>query len=596
LLDWFLPKQSRTDAVALRSGRFVVGLAWIAVVVEPFFALRHFYWNHNAMAGWITVGVAILAASLPLLIRFARLPTRVGIHIICAIVLIAGTGVCFSRHAFLTAPVMGGVFLPLSGVIVASRRPVIVWWAIASSVLATIGLLAHFECFGLRSAGAGECPQLIFFVACAAVMGLAYDHTRRELERERELIQARLAKTQRVESLGFLAAGIAHDFNNLLAVIRSSASNLIADLPPHHPAATDAVSIEEAVERGAAITSRLLTFSRQEQPAIHAFDVKKTVREGMGLFSRAVSGANQATSSTKDIELTVDLGAEGEVLALGDPREIEQALLNLVVNARDAILSSPSSKGGKIRIAIQRSEQPTNGVVISVDDNGPGIAADVLPHLFEPFFTTKERGAGTGLGLSTAYGAIKAMDGDLRVWSVLGEGARFEIQLLASERSVVLPVSPQEEIVKAEPAPVVAPVSSPVFRARGSSPASVRVLLVDDQELVLRSTRRLLVSAGFDVITATSGDGALETLDSLGPDGRVHVLLTDIVMPKMSGVELAAQIRKRGGALPIVYCSGHFDDPAVREQIDEGLATFLSKPFSRELLLSTVNEALALKA
>jgi two-component system, cell cycle sensor histidine kinase and response regulator CckA len=625
----------------------VVGLSGVALIVEPLFALRHFVANHNALAGWITIGVAILAASLPWLIRFGVLSARTCIHIICGTVLVAGAGVCFSRGGFFTAPVMGSVFLPLSGVMLANRRSVFAWWAIATGVLSAIAVLARFELFGLTSVGSADCPQLLFSIACSAVMGLAYDHTRRELEREREMMQARLAKTQRVESLGFLAAGIAHDFNNLLAVIRSSASSLLADLPPAHPASHDAQAIDEAVDRGAAITSRLLTFSRQEQLAVRPFDVRKTVRDATVLFERAVSGANNSKKSKGETEIVVDLGPERELFALGDAREIEQALLNLVVNARDAM---QAARHGTIRIGISSTDE---SAIISVEDTGPGIRASVLPHLFEPFFTTKARGAGTGLGLSTAYGAIKAMGGDLRASSTLDQGARFEIILTLGKSLIPTQVAPTTQAVRATPAQAVratpaqavraqvapaqvaqaapaqvaqaapaqvAPVSpvvpetekerkptmdgaliSTVKRVAKKSPkppptrvGKVSVLVVDDQELVLRSTRRLLRSAGFDVITASSGESALELIASLGPDQSIDVLLTDIVMPKMSGVELATEVRTRTNPpMPIIYCSGHFDDPSVQDQITKGQARFLPKPFTRDTLVSTVQEALS---
>jgi signal transduction histidine kinase len=383
--------------------------------MEPFFALRHLRVNHSPGAAGITFAICAVALLLPFAIRLG-LSARVAVEIMCVAVIVAGSGVCLARGRFFITPLMGLVFLPLSGVMLARRRSTVVWWAAGFVTIGSVALLSKLGALGMSAVGSGDAPQLLFFVTTSAILGIAYDHTRREVERERAALQERLAKTQRVESLGFLAAGIAHDFNNLLTVFRSTAAALKDELPKDHPARADAEIIDEAVERGITITARLLTFARREKLQVEVFDASAVVSSLRKILER--------TLPVDRIELEIDAGAT-PLHASGDPRELEQALLNIVVNARDAM-----PKGGKLKVSLRADQK---NVIIAVRDTGTGIPADVLPHLFEPFFTTKLRGAGTGLGLSTAYGALKAMGGDILVETEIGVGTCFEIRLRATE-------------------------------------------------------------------------------------------------------------------------------------------------------------------
>ncbi|HSO36156.1 MAG TPA: ATP-binding protein, partial [Labilithrix sp.] len=417
---------------------------------------------------------------------------------------------------------------------------------------------------------------LVFLVA-STVLAVAYDHTRRALDRDRARLQEDLAAGQRLESLGHLAAGVAHDFNNLLMVFRSAASVMLEELPAGSPLREDAKAVEEAVTRGTAITARLLSFARHEQACVAVFDVRETVDTMRSLLAHALPAT---------VHVRFEVGAEPSYTT-GDPRELERVLLNLVVNARDAMPG-----GGEILVTTRREAAPpdaggvgASNVVVSVSDNGAGIPSAVLPHIFEPFFTTKPRGAGTGLGLSTAWGIINAMGGDISVASS-PSGSRFELRLPEAKHE--REASPVTALRASRPVAAL-PSESLAVDAPRAAPRGT-VLLVDDQAPVLRATRRLLEREGFRVLAASSGAAALDLLAAHG--APVELVITDVVMPEMSGVVLAAEVRARQPGAPSVYVSGHFDDPGVRHDVDGGDARLLPKPFTLEGLRAVIGDAL----
>ncbi|HNW44062.1 MAG TPA: ATP-binding protein, partial [Elusimicrobiales bacterium] len=381
--------------------------------------------------------------------------------------------------------------------------------------------------------------------------------------------QEKLAQSQRMESVGRLAGGIAHDFNNILTAIRCYADFIGKDLAPQDPKAADVQEIMNASERAVALTRQLLAFSRRQIMAPKVLDLNKCVANVTNMLKRIIG---------EEITLTTKLVAE-PCLALLDTGQIEQVLVNLVVNAGDAI-----GKNGEIKIAtafLPPSDELAQAhpdlprgplVCLIVKDTGGGMTPEVKRRLFEPFFTTKPRGKGTGLGLSTVFGIVKQSGGDIDVESEPGKGALFRICFPYCEPEPGGPEAADEGQAGA------------ALKARGT------VLLVDDEESLARLVSRALVSGGYTVLTAGGGAEALKELERRG--SPVDLLLTDVVMPGISGRELAREVTRRGLAARVLYMSGHTDDAIVKHgMLEPGLA-FLYKPFTVESLLAKVRAVL----
>ena len=382
-------------------------------------------------------------------------------------------------------------------------------------------------------------------------------------------MEEQLRQSQKMEAVGRLAGGVAHDFNNLLTAISGYSDLLLHRLPEYSTLRRDVEEIRKAGDRAAALTRQLLAFSRRQvlQPKI--LDLNTVVTK-MGPMLGHLIG--------KDIELSTDLSPSlSRVKA--DPGQIEQVILNLAVNARDAM-----PDGGRITIAtadaalspayaaVHPEVRPGPHVLLSVADTGQGMSDETQAHLFEPFFTTKERGKGTGLGLATVYGIVQQSGGHIRVSSAADRGSTFLIYL------------PR--------------VEAPEDGARGSdrpllphpSPGTETVLLAEDEEVVRRLAREILSGNGYKVLEAGNGREAL--LLSEAHRGEIHLLLTDVVMPKMSGRELGERIRLQRPDLRILYMSGYTDDAILRQGVLEDGIPFLQKPFTAEGLARKVREVL----
>jgi signal transduction histidine kinase/ActR/RegA family two-component response regulator len=402
-----------------------------------------------------------------------------------------------------------------------------------------------------------------------AQVTLAFENMRRTLESneaKREQLEGQLRQAQKMDALGRLAGGVAHDFNNLLTVIKGNSDLALDRLKPADPVYGSCQQIKKVADRAAHLTRQLLAFSRKQllQPKI--LDLNELIAEMGRLLNRLLR---------EDIEFVVRLG-ESLARVQADPGQIEQVLLNLTVNASDAM-----PQGGKLTIEtknVRADEQysrehaplePGAYVMLAVTDSGHGMDSNTKARIFEPFFTTKEPGKGTGLGLATVYGVVKQSSGFIWVDSSPGNGARFEIYLPQVQEKVNA-----TSTVKIEKA-----------LARGKE----TVLVVEDEDDVRTLACGFLKSAGYRVLSARDGEEALEIGERVGR--AIHLLITDVVMPQMRGPELARRLKDHFPDLKVVYMSGYpeeMDDPT--RLLEEG--SFLQKPFSCDALLRQIDGAL----
>ena len=376
-----------------------------------------------------------------------------------------------------------------------------------------------------------------------------------------------LRQSQKMDAVGRLAGGIAHDFNNLLAVILSYAELAALELPPDDPIRADLEEIRKAGERGSELTQQMLLFSRQQVLNPRVLDPNQLVTNLQRMLIRVIG---------EDIELKVLLKSKLDKIS-ADAGQIEQVLMNLVVNARDAMPT-----GGKLTIETSNVNldegyardhiEVTAGphVMIAVSDSGCGMDQATQARVFEPFFTTKEVGKGTGLGLSTVFGIVKQSGGSIQVYSEPGNGTTFKIFLPSAEGTVVLPV-----------------VASPdALEQRGTE----TILLVEDEDQVRAVASGILKRYGYHVIAARSSGEAL--LLSEKHPVNIALLLTDVVMPTMNGRELADRIRLMRPGIRILYMSGYTDNVIVHHGVLNSGAAFLQKPFTPESLARSVRQVL----
>ena len=366
---------------------------------------------------------------------------------------------------------------------------------------------------------------------------------------ERKRLEAQLRQSQRLESVGQLAGGIAHDFNNFLSVIRGYARFVIDGLPADSPLRSDAEEVARAAERAAKLTNQLLVFSRRDVVQSRVLDLAEVLDGITSLLERTLG---------EDVALCVTV-AEDLWRVVADPSQVEQVLVNLVVNARDAMPG-----GGRLSIELTNDMDSAEGRVrLTVRDSGHGMTPDVVERAFEPFYSTKPKGQGTGLGLATVYGIVTQAGGRIEIDSNPGEGTAVCVLLPATEAD---------------------PAALPEAGELAGTPAcGETILVVEDEDAVRRLTCRILARQGYRVLEAANGLHALATWDEQG--GDIDLLLTDVVMPGMSGKELAEQI----GIEP-VFMSGYTDDVVLRHGV-EGLR-LVQKPFDAETLLSAVRSAL----
>ncbi len=387
---------------------------------------------------------------------------------------------------------------------------------------------------------------------------------------ERKALEVQLAQSQKMQAVGQLASGIAHDFNNVLTPIIGFADLLLAKLRPTDPAFADIMNIKQNAHRAANLVRQLLAFSRRQtlQPKVHALtealsDLDSLLRRSLG----------------EKVKLTIN-HARGLGLVLVDINQFEQVIINLAVNARDAMPEGGTLTVTTVNVSLGESRKlkaellpPGEYVACVVEDTGSGIPADVLAKMWEPFFSTKEVGKGTGLGLSTVYGIVKQTGGFIFCDSVVGKGTKFRIYL-----------------PRHYPAAVAAAETVAAPKKRVDHTGIGRILLVEDEDSVRAYALRALTSRGYTVIEADSGESALEVIDS--DSEGFDLILSDVVMPEMDGPTLLREIRERGIKTRIIFVSGYAADAFEKNLEGQSDFVFLPKPFSLKELIEKVKEVM----
>ncbi len=388
---------------------------------------------------------------------------------------------------------------------------------------------------------------------------------KRDISQER-ILEEQIQQSQKMEAIGRLAGGVAHDFNNLLTVINGYCDLLLNRLKPGDSFFKEINQIYSAGKRASSLTNQLLAFSRKQIIQPHILNLNTQIRELEKMLRRLIG---------EDIELFTDLEAELGYIKM-DPGQLDQIIMNIVVNARDAM-----PKGGKLTIETAnvvldkeyvRSHaqvKPGKYVLLAISDTGIGMTKEVMRHIFEPFFTTKGRSKGTGLGLSTVYGIVKQNNGYIWVYSEPGKGTTFKIYL--PQQGDATEASSQE--------------STP-----GDYRGSETILVAEDDVNVRELTVQILKEHGYQVLTASNAGEALSLIDQ--HRGKVHLLLTDVIMPDLSGRDLVKKLRKKCPDCKVLYMSGYTDNAIVHHGVLDSNTNFIQKPFNPRALLQKVRQVL----
>jgi signal transduction histidine kinase len=419
---------------------------------------------------------------------------------------------------------------------------------------------------GLASRHQGQSDHRVLDVRSTAFAPGVQVYTVRDLTRQRKL-EDQLVQAQKMEAVGQLAGGVAHDFNNLLTVIMSYSSMLLADMGANDATRGDIQEISDAAQRAAALTRQLLAFSRKQVLQMRAVNVNAVVTHVEKMLRRLIG---------EDILLTTHLDPD---LALinADAGQLEQVLINLAVNARDAMPG-----GGDLTITTDNAElSDEHGerhlgaargsyVMLAVTDSGSGMTKEVQQRLFEPFYTTKGPGKGTGLGLATVHGIVKQSGGDVYVYSELGHGTTFKVYFPCLTKSVPVTTIPEHRAI--------------------TPSGSETVLLAEDDEAIRTLGARVLGALGYNVLIARTGGEALRIVAEY--KGTIDLIATDVVMPEMNGSQLVERVLEARPGTRVLFMSGYTDDEVMRRGVIDGQTAFLQKPFTPDLLAHKVREVL----
>jgi two-component system, cell cycle sensor histidine kinase and response regulator CckA len=399
----------------------------------------------------------------------------------------------------------------------------------------------------------------IVFQGQAARLVLASDVS------EKKRLEADLLQAQKMDAVGRLAGGVAHDFNNLLGVISGYSQLLGKDLGPEHRGLKRVEEIQKAAERAAGLTRQLLAFSRKQMLEMKVLDLNAIVSDIGTMLHRLIG---------EDIQLVTKVAADlGSVRA--DRGQIDQVILNLVVNARDAMPHGGQLQIETANVALDEGYARAHSdvragryVQLAVSDSGEGMTAETQSHIFEPFFTTKEAGKGTGLGLATVFGIVKQSGGHVAVYSEVGQGSTFRVYLprVDEEAARIIPVA-----------------------GRGAAVGgNETILLVEDADALRAMIREILESAGYAVLECSNAEEAASRMTA----ARADLLLTDVIMPRLSGPDLARELRAARPGLKVLFMSGYTDEAIARRGVLETGARFMEKPFTTEVLLQNVRVTL----
>lgn len=397
---------------------------------------------------------------------------------------------------------------------------------------------------------------------------IRYSLSRKRAESERKSLEQQFRQAQKMEAIGQLAGGVAHDFNNLLTAILGYAEIGVIQSTDDGPSKASFEEIRDAARRAADLTKQLLAFSRGQAQQMSVLDLNEVVRNSQEILRRLIG---------KGVEQRTVL-PPGLWLVKSDARQLEQVIINLAINARDAmqlggrlVIETANTTVGPGTDEVRTGVAAGRYVVMSVSDNGSGIDEEVLPHIFEPFYTTKPVGKGTGLGLSTCYGIVQQSKGHVEAFSEPGAGTTIKVYLPKATGTVARANNPE----------------APSFQGKGTE----RVLLVEDEEKVRSMASRVLRDQGYTVLEAENGDDALKLVETT-ETGAIDLLLTDIIMPIMGGKELADRLLTRRGVGSVLYTSGYAEaSPSRFGQLKPG-SDFMPKPFSPETLIRRVRQTL----
>jgi PAS domain S-box-containing protein len=384
---------------------------------------------------------------------------------------------------------------------------------------------------------------------------------------ERKTLEDQLRQSQKLEAVGMLAGGIAHDFNNLLTAITGYSALTLMQLKAEDPLRQNIEEVKKAADRAAALTRQLLAFSRKQVLQLRILNLNEVISELEKMLQRLIG---------EDIRLRTVLEADLGAIK-GDPGQIEQIIMNLAVNARDAM-----PQGGNLTIETRNvyldenyarhhiAVNPGPYVLLAVSDNGLGMDEKIREHIFEPFFTTKEKGKGTGLGLPTVYGIVNQLGGNIWVYSEVGHGTTFKIYLPRTDEDA-------HEYKR----------SADTEKALQGEET---IVLAEDEEMVRKLARRVLEIYGYQVLEVANGGAAILVCER--HKGPIHLLITDVIMPEMSGVELATRLTRLHPEMKVLYMSGYTDNNIAHRGVLDEDANFIQKPFSTDALARKVREIL----
>ena len=521
-------------------------VAWLGPALSPlvvgFAALQAFHYQRPD-AGWLLLGGAVLFVLSPVAHRrgFSALQWVNLVFSGCVV------GVALLRGGVIPPLLVWLIVPPTGSMIVGRGKAALAWLAVLPFEVLAIHLVERTGVLPpkVESTMTGFVIGVAGALLALTVLLFIQERGRRRAMLEHGRMQEALFRGHKLESIARLAGGVAHDFNNLLSVVASHAKVIEGLLPDDHDARQDVHAILKAADSGAGMTRRLLAVGRERPETRAPIDLREVGREVAGLLHKLLPD---------EVELVSDIATE-PVVVEADRWQLQQVLLNLAINARDAM-----PNGGRLSLTIARRESIA---VVEVEDEGVGMTPEVVDRIFEPFFTTRSDGGGTGLGLAVVHGVATALDGDVEVESAPGRGTTIRVLLPTTERPAV------SLAVTEMPADV----------------GATRILLVEDDPTVRRATRRLLELDDHDVTTAANGDEAI----AIAGERSVDVLLTDVSMPGMSGPELARRLRESHD-MGVIFFSGFPGESLEQDDLAAERVQFLQKPASREALQRAIRD------